>query len=168
MIRQSLAEDKLLPFSEAMLSGWIHCYIADGYAGKALQAKLEEVNKGFDPPVSQEFLLALVKPYLKEEPMVSPIESALASNDAREIFKVVPLLAQLPPLEMGLIKQKIKEQYGRHVNMNDLSRAIKDEQRKRKIREEGIIKDIADIAKEWAGEHRDTWGYDDVYEVWRV
>ena len=151
--------------SRVMLESCLFTLVADGFTGKALQAKLELANKDFDPPVDQDFLLGLVARYPDK---INPIDIAIASGDIKELFNAAPLLAQLTPLQWGIIKQQIKEQYGKQVNMNDLVSAVKDEQRRIRLQEEGAQRDVADIARDWASEHRDTWAYDIAYDVWRV
>ena len=165
MAQQTVNTDDAQQFSRTMLESCLYTLAADGLAGKALQAKLEEANKDFGPPVDQDFLLDLVSRYPDK---INPIDIAITSGDVKELFNVAPLLAQLTPLQWGIIKQQIKEQYGKQVNMNDLSHAVKDEQRRIKLQEEGAQRDVADIARDWASEHRDTWAYDTVYDVWRV
>jgi P4 family phage/plasmid primase-like protien len=154
-------------FSRTMLEAALFTQ-CDGLTGKKLQAKLEEINNGFDTPADQEYLLELVARYPDKEPEINPIELAIASDDVKELFNVAPLLALLTPLEWGIIKQEIKERYGKKVNLNDLAAAVKGEQRRIKLQQEGLTKDVADIARDWASSHRDDWAYDTVYDVWRV
>lgn len=154
-------------FSRTMLESALFTQ-CEGLTGKQLQAKLEEINKDFDPPVDQDFLLELVARYPDKEPEVDPIQLAIASGDVKELFNVAPLLAQLTPVLYGIWIQEIKEKYGKQVNLNHLEHAVKDEQRRIKLKEEGEKKDVADIARDWASTHRDDWAYDIVYDVWRV
>lgn len=157
----SQTSDDLPTFEEEMLRVACAELVASGYKGKRLMAALFERNENFDDPVPREFIYKLCEQY------ADPIEAAIDSDDVQEIFKIAPALAQLTPLEWGIIKQQIKERYGKRINMNDLVSAVKDEQRRAKIREEGEKRDVADIARDWASLHREDWAYDAIYEVWR-
>jgi putative DNA primase/helicase len=154
--------DDLPRFEEAILRAKCAELVAQSYKGKRLMAALFELNESFDEPASRDFIYKLCEQY------TDPIEAAIDSDDVTQLFRIAPILAQLTPLEWGVIKQQIKERYEKRVNLNDLVSAVKDEQRRAKLKEEGEKRDVADIARDWASSHREDWAYDAVYDVWRM
>src|SRR5207248_4901373 len=57
--------------------------------------------------------------------------------------------------------------FGKVVNMNDLEHAVCEERRKRDMEQTGEKVDVADVAKQWAREHRHVWTYDGRAKLWR-
>lgn len=149
-------------FEETMLQAACVDLVAQGLKGKRLMAELFARNENFPDPVPRDFIYALCAQY------TDPIQEAIDTNNVKELFKIAPLLAQLAPVEWGIVKQEIKERYDKQVNMNDLVSAVKYEQRKIKLQQDGAKKDVADIAREWASSHRDEWAYDLDIDVWRA
>lgn len=101
------------------------------------------------------------------QPYSEAITSTLDSDDPIAVMRLAPIMATLTPLEWGILKAEIKQHFGKRINLNDLERSVNAERRLLKLKEEGEKKDIADIAHEWAMTHRDSWGYDREYEVFR-
>ncbi len=154
--------DDLPTFEEEMLRVARDDLVAQGYKGKRLMAALFERNEGFDEPRSRDFICKLCEEYS------DPIEAAIDSDDVKEVIKIAPTLALLTSTDFAIKKQEIKERYGQRINLNDLDRAVKDEQRRVKLKEEGAKKDVADIARDWSIAHRDEWAYDLLSDTWRT
>jgi hypothetical protein len=102
-----------------------------------------------------------------DEQYQDPIEAAIESNDVKEVFKIAPTLARLSGVDYGIAIEQIKEKFGKRVNLNDFKHAVKDEQRRITTEDPYETRDVADIARDWASSHRDTWAFDTAYDVWR-
>jgi phage/plasmid-associated DNA primase len=76
-------------------------------------------------------------------------------------------LHTVSPISYALKKSEIKEAFGKAINLNDLERAVCEERRKRDQEQKGEKLDVADVAKQWAREHRNDWAYDGRARLWR-
>lgn len=156
-----------------------HCFIfaEEGLKGKVLQAKLEELNAGFDPPADTDFLLELVNRYPAPEPEgptpLQLLQTIIDTGDIEKLYtdetiKFLAVLKQLNPISYALNMGQIKETFGKKLNLVDFKRSIAYAQRTIEQADEEAKPDIADIAYTWATEHRQFWGYDTNYNMWRV
>jgi P4 family phage/plasmid primase-like protien len=165
-------------FEQTMLESSLYDQ-CEGLTGQKLQAKLEEINTSFEIPVEQEFIDELVSRYPDKE-VVSPtdtpiqlLQKIIATGDPKELLtdetiNFLAVLKTLNPIAFTLNMGEIKEAFGKKINLVHFNASIKHAQRVKLQEEKDAVPDIADIALEWSREHRQYWGYDTNYDVWRV
>jgi hypothetical protein len=75
--------------------------------------------------------LHLVQPSapIEQVPDLSRLEKALSGKDLTQLFTVVPALAQLPRIIYMQQKQRIKETFGKEINLNDLDASVSEARR---------------------------------------
>src|SRR2546421_149350 len=117
------------------------------------------------PDKSSTYTTASICPTNEDEP-----PSLIATQDVAALYACLPQLVELhevSPLSYALKKSEIKATFGKAINMNDLEHAVCEERRKRDMAQKGDKLDVADVAKQWAREHRDDWAYDGRAKLWR-
>src|SRR5579884_1733456 len=149
----------------------------EGISGPALASALTAFNATLCPPVDTLGLsLAIETGELQAQSQAHPatpaptLDQAIATQDVAALYACLPQLVELhevSPISYALKKSEIKAAFGKAINMNDLEHAVSEERRKREQEQRGEKLDVADVAKQWAREHRTDWAYDGRAKVWR-
>jgi hypothetical protein len=148
---------------------------SQGISGPALASALTQFTATLCPPVDSIGLeLASFDGELEAQAhgaVPAPtLEQAIATKDVTALYACLPQLVELhtvSPISYALKKSEIKEAFGKAINLNDLERAVCEERRKREQEQRGEKLDVADVAKQWARDHRDDWAYDARAKLWR-
>ena len=165
-----------------------------GYTGKVLRVPLKTLTGAKDPSdlhkqlwdkdkprdherFKEEFQKVLDQAKLMDydtadEPQsiidTAIVDQAIESEDFSALLKSnsVIILAQLNRAEYALYKDKIREAFGKRVNLNDLNAAVSEA---RKILEEATQPDkpsLDVIADDFADNHKDDWGFNALSSAW--
>jgi hypothetical protein len=161
--------------SQLQLSDRAFALAKEGITGPALASALTAFNATLCPPVDTLGVqLAIETGELEAQAhTASPaptLDQAIATQDVGALYACLRELVELhtvSPLSYALKKSEIKTAFGKAVNMNDLEHAVCEERRKRDMAQRGEKRDVADVAKQWAREHRDDWAYDGRAKLWR-
>ncbi len=149
----------------------------EGITGPALATALTAFNATLCPPIDTLGLsLAIETGELQAQSQAHPatpqptLDQAIATQDVAALYACLSQLVELhdvSPLSYALKKREIKAAFGKAINMNDLEHAVCEERRKREHEQRGEKRDVADVARQWAREHRTDWAYDGRARVWR-
>ena len=164
---------------------------ANGYTGKILRVPLKTLTGCKDPSelhiklwdknnsrdherFREEFRKALdqAKPTgydTSDEHTVDAaiIDKAIEDKDIDALFDVVSQIAQLSLADYGKYKARIKEAFGKNINLNDLEKAVNAERKKLLGIDTNNQLDLDYVASIFTERYQDTWGYDTNLQLWK-